>query len=221
MALASFMHWENTMSNRFRLLVVLLGCFLATAFAGEPESKTGYRFYKYEINVGYSNYDWTHIYVHQQVTWPNLPIFWKGRTRAAHGYIFQFQNNFFHTSQWFSLDWGVSAGNWISKVNRQSLSFGALFLAMRLWLIRTERFNFYFIYSAAGPAYMSASIIDNVDMYSRFTFQDFLGFGAFIGRERALNVAIKLYHYSNGLLVPKDPGFDVPIVFSLGYAFSA
>lgn len=203
----------RSVQNIFRsVCLVMLLAFAGTSLGAE-------RFYHYQLDAGYYNRDWTNIYIHQAVTWPYLPIFWKGKARAQNGYLFSFQDNFFHTTKWFSLDWGLSAGHFESAVNHQNVNVAAIYLAFKIWLIRTPRFNFYFTYSAAGPTYISQKIIDNRDMYSRFTFQDFLGFGCFIGRDRALNISLKLLHYSNGLLVPKDPGFDVPIVFTIGYAF--
>lgn len=218
---------------RFVLVVIFLAGASASAAVVEQRQPTfntpadnvlaphTYRFYKYQMDVGYYNRDWTNLYIHKQFTWPNIPIFWKGRTRAQNGYMFSFQNNFFHTSKYFSLDWGVSAGEWNSHVLSQNVSYGAIYLALKLWLIRSDNFQFYFTYSAAGPCYMSQSMIDNNNMYSKFTFQDFMGIGAFIGKNRALEVSLKLLHYSNGFLVPSDPGFDVPVVFSLGYAFNS
>ena len=67
---------------------------------------------------------------------------------------------------------------------------------------------------------MTQRHIDNVDLGGRFSFQDLMGIGAFLGREKHLNIAATIGHYSNGNLLPNNPGITVPLVISLGYAFS-
>lgn len=192
----------------------------ATTMAPKVKSKPkSYYFYKYQLDFGYYNRDISDLYVHKYVTWPYIPIFWKGAGKVKRGFLFSFQYNFFHTSRWFSLDVGTSAGHWVSAKLSQDINTVSIYLALKVWLIRSDYFDFYFTYSAAGPTYISRSEYDNHDMYSRFTFQDFIGFGAFIGKDQALNVSFRLVHYSNGFLVPKDPGMDVPFLLTIGWAW--
>lgn len=210
----------NLAISLFKWLVVILALSFSTSvMAGtlDKETTPEYRFYHYQVDAGLFNQEG--IYINKYLTWPYLPVFWQGKTQAKNGFLLSFQDNLYHSRRWFSLDWGISTGHYLSSQLSQSVNVASIFLAIKFWLIRTERFNFYFMYSPAGPTYCSQQIIDNQNMYSKFTFQDFIGIGAFIGKRQALDIGLKVAHYSNGLLVPQDPGFDVPILVTIGYAF--
>ncbi|HWJ25865.1 MAG TPA: acyloxyacyl hydrolase, partial [Flavisolibacter sp.] len=77
----------------------------------------------------------------------------------------------------------------------------------------------YFNYSVAGPSYISKVVIDSSETGKHFTFQDFMGMGIFAGKNRHLNAEIKIQHYSNGNIFPRNAGVKVPLTFNLGYAF--
>ena len=113
----------------------------------------------------------------------------------------------------------MSVAHWESLIKQNVIYTISIFPELKLWLIRGERFNFYFMYSAAGPSYISRRFIDDRSTGRHFTFQDFLGFGITLGKRRALDMAIKIIHYSNGGTLPDNPGIDVPVVLSVGYTF--
>jgi hypothetical protein len=75
------------------------------------------------------------------------------------------------------------------------------------------------MYSYAGPTYISKVIIDGLGTGSHFTFQDFMGVGAFIGKDRNLSVGLKISHYSNGNLFVDNASLKIPLTISLGYTF--
>jgi hypothetical protein len=62
-------------------------------------------------------------------------------------------------------------------------------------------------------------LIDGQNTGTRFTFQDSMGTGVFIGTRRRLAAGVDIAHYSNGNLFGRNPGVTVPLHFSLGYAF--
>ena len=69
------------------------------------------------------------------------------------------------------------------------------------------------------PRYVSRVILDGLDTGRHFTFQDFMSLGVFAGRDRHLNVNVKINHFSNGNIFTQNAGVKVPITFALGYAF--
>ncbi|MFW6249019.1 MAG: acyloxyacyl hydrolase, partial [Bacteroidota bacterium] len=53
----------------------------------------------------------------------------------------------------------------------------------------------------------------------KFTFYDYMGIGAFGGKQREFTTELKIGHYSNGNLFPQNDGVMVPLTLSLGYNF--
>jgi Lipid A 3-O-deacylase (PagL) len=85
--------------------------------------------------------------------------------------------------------------------------------------LRLGSADVYVNYSLAGPALISKVVIDGEDTGKHFTFQDFFGIGAYVGKARRLNVEIKIMHFSNGNLAPQNAGVAIPLTFNLGYTF--
>ena len=52
-----------------------------------------------------------------------------------------------------------------------------------------------------------------------FTFQDFMGVGAFLGKARRVSAVLKINHYSNGNLLTDNAGIKVPLTLGLGLTF--
>jgi hypothetical protein len=71
----------------------------------------------------------------------------------------------------------------------------------------------------AGPAFISKANLDGHDTGKRFTFQDFMGCGLFTGKKRQWNVEMRIAHFSNGNIFPKNDGIMIPLTFNLGYSF--
>ena len=40
-----------------------------------------------------------------------------------------------------------------------------------------------------------------------------------MGTDRRISVGVKIKHYSNGSIIPDNPGIMIPATFSVGYAF--
>ena len=148
-----------------------------------------------------------------------VPVFWGGNAHVASGFTVQYQRNIFHGKKIFSLDWGSTVGYWKSQVNQQEFITLAVFPLFRFNLLHTKPFDFYFNYSLAGPAFISGVNIDNRETGPHFTFQDYMGVGFFIGKQRKLNTELRIAHYSNGNLFPENEGVKIPLTFNLGYTF--
>jgi hypothetical protein len=59
-----------------------------------------------------------------------------------------------------------------------------LFPLLRFTAVRSKGADIYFDYSVAGPTYISTAIADDQNTGRHFTFQDFMGMGAFIGSHK-------------------------------------
>ena len=90
---------------------------------------------------------------------------------------------------------------------------------LRFTALRTKPVDLYFDYSVAGPTFITRTNIDGRDTGRHFTFQDFMGVGLFTNQTRRFNAEVRIAHYSNGNLFPRNPGVTVPLGFNIGYTF--
>ncbi len=130
-----------------------------------------------------------------------------------------FEQNVFHSRRIFALDLGVSASMFRSRRNHDTFAAVSAYPLLRLTLLRTAPADVYVSYSLAGPTYISKFLIDDRVTGRQFTFQDMLGFGMFLRRDRRLSVGVRVKHFSNGSIIPDNVGIMVPATLSVGYAF--
>jgi hypothetical protein len=148
-----------------------------------------------------------------------IPIFWSGNVETRRGFTIDYERNVFHTKERFAFDLGTSASDWKSNGNREAFRTVSAFPLFRFFLARTEAADVYFAYSLAGPTFISQSVIDGRDTGARFTFQDFMGVGGYLGTSRRLNAEIGIKHYSNGNIFTSNAAIKVPLTVTLGLAF--
>jgi hypothetical protein len=148
-----------------------------------------------------------------------VPIFWAADAQVASGVSLNYDRNVFHTHRTFSLDWGGGASIWKSEREGQVFATASLYPVFRFTAIRTPPLDLYFNYSLAGPTFISRTIIDGEETGQRFTFQDFMGLGAFIGRRKSTNAEIRISHFSNGNIFPRNSGVTVPLTVIVGRSF--
>jgi Lipid A 3-O-deacylase (PagL) len=87
-------------------------------------------------------------------------------------------------------------------------------------LIRADAADLQVSYSLAGPTILSSDVLDGVPTgTNRFIFQDLIGIAVCTGRARNVLVGLGLGHYSNGNLLPINPGINIPLTLTVGYAF--
>ena len=149
----------------------------------------------------------------------DIPVFWGGNVRVDRGIAVHYDRNVFHTRKVFALDFGGSASYWRSQANQQRFSTLSVYPLLRFFILRTHPADVYAVYSLAGPTYISQSQIDDRNTGNHFTFQDFMGLGAYVGRSRNVSVGVKINHYSNGNILTENAGIRIPITFNIGYAF--
>lgn len=146
-------------------------------------------------------------------------IFWGGNVDVARGTTIRYQRNIFHTKSVFSLDWGASIAGWKSAKNMTDFYTISLFPQFRFTLLRLKPVDLYLSYSLAGPTYITKAMLDGRNTGKHFTFQDLMGLGWYIGKQRHANVEISIGHYSNGNIFTNNAGVKIPLTFTVGYTF--
>jgi hypothetical protein len=148
-----------------------------------------------------------------------IPIFWGGNVETRSGFTLDYQRNVFHTRKVFAFDLGASASYWTSNGNETIFRTLSVYPLFRFFLVRSGPADVYFSYSLAGPTYISHTMIDGRDTGERFTFQDFMGVGTFVGEARRMNVEVGIKHYSNGNIFTSNASIKVPLTLTFGFTF--
>jgi hypothetical protein len=148
-----------------------------------------------------------------------VPIFWAGNVHVTHGFSANFQHNAFHAMRVFSLDWGTGVATWKSRSNGERFVTASVYPVFRFTTIRTKALDVYFDYSLAGPTYISRRQIDSEELGRHFTFQDFIALGMLAGKQKNFDAEIRISHFSNGNLFPRNAGVTIPLSLSIGYGF--
>jgi hypothetical protein len=148
-----------------------------------------------------------------------VPVFYGGNVQVDRGLAVHYDRNIFHTRTLFSFDVGMAGGVWRSRDDRDGFSTLSVYPLLRLTFIRTSPMDIYFQYSLAGPTFISQVVIDGRDTGRRFTFQDFMGIGAFLGKRRNVSLGVKINHYSNGNLFTQNASLKIPLTLTWGFAF--
>ena len=148
-----------------------------------------------------------------------VPVFWTGSVQVASGLSVDYQRNVLHTRRLFALDFGASVSSWKSRNTGERFYTASVYPAFRLIAVRTNPLELYFSYSLAGPSLITRTAVDGEDTGRRFTFQDFMGTGVFLGRKRRVAAEVRIAHYSNGNLFPQNPGVTIPLGFYVGTSF--
>ena len=148
-----------------------------------------------------------------------VPIFWGGHAKVDFGIAPHYERNVFHTRKVFALDVGASTGFYKTRQNNDRFFTLSAYPLFRFTFLRTRVADMYFAYSLAGPTYISKIVLDGLDTGRHFTFQDFMGIGWFAGRQRNVNIGVKINHYSNGNIFTQNAGVKIPLTLSLGYTF--
>jgi len=123
------------------------------------------------------------------------------------------------TKKTFSLDWGVSATCFQSKLNKEDVFAFSVFPVLRFYVLRRKGFDMYTNYSVIGPTFISKKQIDGFGTGPLITYQDTMGLGVFFGENRKYNLELRIMHYSNGNIFTKNDGVAIPLQFTLGKTF--
>jgi hypothetical protein len=148
-----------------------------------------------------------------------VPVFWGGNALVDRGIALHYERNVYHTRRVFGLDLGTSVGSWHSRRLGDRFYTLSIYPLFRFTFLRTRAADVHAFYSLAGPSYISRIVIDGLDTGRHFTFQDFMGLGVFLGRDRRVNVGVKINHYSNGNIFTENAGVKIPLTVTVGYTF--
>jgi hypothetical protein len=181
-------------------------------------ASSGFAFPANLLQVGYSS-DVAGFGVNRVVSGGGVPIFWGGIAQVRQGVIGRYHRNVFHTRRLFSLDVGTSVSYWRSRANHEPFYTFSLFPEFRFTPVRLKSSDFYINYSLLGPATISRVTIDGNDTGRHFTFEDFMGIGTYLGKDRHVNAEIHIGHFSNANVLPRNAGLSIPLTFTVGYAF--
>ena len=184
----------------------------------EADSSTAHAWPKHLIQVGYSTGALGYG-ANDFVSKGAVPVFWSGSVDVASGLSADYECNVFHTRRFFALDWGAEISSWKSRKQGERFYTASVYPVLRFIPIRTNPLDFYFGYSLAGPGLITRTVIDNADTGRRFTFQDFMSAGVFLGRRRRVAAEIRIAHYSNGNLFPQNAGVTIPLGLNIGSTF--
>ena len=177
----------------------------------------GYVFPANVVRVGYSTSKLT--YRVNDVFSKYVVIFWGGHVATKEGVTIEYERNVFHSKKRFAFDLGVSASNWRTNGTLTKFRTLSAYPLVRYFFGRTGPADVYVSYSIAGPTYISQYLLDGLNTGARFTFQDSMGIGVFIGRARRMNVDVGIKHFSNGNLATENAGIKIPLTFKLGLGF--
>jgi len=183
----------------------------------ETNRRAGFAFPRSVVRLGYTTNLLT--YGPNNFFSRKVPIFWGGNVETRRGFTLDYQRNVFHTRKVFAFDVGASASYWKSNGNREIFRTLSVYPLFRFFLARTEPADLFFGYSLAGPTFISRATIDGRDTGERFTFQDFIGIGAFFGKTRRMNAELGIKHYSNGNIFTRNASIKIPLTLTLGLAF--
>lgn len=145
-----------------------------------------------------------------------VPIFWHGDSKISDALSFSYQKTVFRTEKYFSLDWGISLTAFKTIKTDTNAFAVSIFPVLRFYILRQKGFRFYLNYSVIDPTILSKADFDGLDTGPSLTYQDFMGWGMIIGKNRKLNLEFKIMHYSNGNFFPNNAGIDVPLMFNIG-----
>ncbi len=183
------------------------------------KKKAGYKFPRNTLQIGIATNSLGYGANNFASKKSPIPFFWGGDAELRNGVSLHYHRNIFHAKKVFSFDWGVSAGVWNTRLQKQTFFTLSAFPILRFNIFHTPSADYYFYYSIAGPTYISKTVLDNEQTGRHFTFQDLLGIGSFIGKDRKINAELNIGHFSNGNIFPYNGGVKVPLTFCLGYTF--
>ena len=204
--------WLQCCKWMLGVVIVLALIFEAGVGSAQPNNVPEH-FKRQIVYVGYANRN----FWNPNIPRPPSPLFWRASTHADQGFMLMYIHRITHTRQNFGANWGVDLGNWWH--DKQHQMSGSAFFDFRFWPFTTPLLAPYLEYSVAGITLLSKQHFAGSDLGTNFLFQDFMGAGVRLGRHRNLELSLKLVHYSNGDIFTTNPGFDVPLVMMLGYAF--
>ena len=142
----------------------------------------------------------------------------KGKPHSLSGFRFHYRNTPIQCS-WFEFGLEASYARWNVKYftnNRLEVFALAPVIRANLFSFGQEQF---FLEGSVGPAKRSTKQLADRRAGSKWTFQDIIGFGFTVLRQK-LDFRIQYTHYSNANLARPNPGTEVIPMLTLSYRFN-
>lgn len=126
----------------------------------------------------------------------------------------------FYDLQWES--WQVTLGAGISAFwndyDDKSVLIFSVLPSLRYYFAESELFKPY-VFATGGPSYLTEKKLGRQLLGGYVAFNDFIGVGTYVGRERVWSAGWCWRHISNADLYKPNEGFDVPFCFFIGRRF--
>lgn len=148
-----------------------------------------------------------------------LPVFWYGDAKASHTLHLNYNRTVYKGKKILTLGYGVSFTAFQSTIENDWVIALSVYPQINFYFWRNESFNMYANYSLIGPTYLSVEDIDGFETGPKVTYQDFMGVGAYFGKNNSYNAELKIIHYSNGNIFNRNAGVAIPLVFTFGKSF--
>lgn len=120
----------------------------------------------------------------------------------------------------FDVYFAAGYGHWWAHGAKQyrSLNIYAVAPVLRYYFTKTRLIDPYFE-ASIGLSYLTRTHFDDRNLGMHFAFQDELGVGALVGKEKRLNIGLSALHYSNGSMASMNAGITMPLMLNVGYKF--
>ncbi|SCY15534.1 Lipid A 3-O-deacylase (PagL) [Nonlabens sp. Hel1_33_55] len=146
-----------------------------------------------------------------------IPVFWYGDAKASNTVLANYTKTVYESKKFFSIGYGASVTAFENSIDKKWTGALSIYPHINFFFWRRDGFDAYGTYSVIGPTFITREDIDGVKTGPKVTYQDFMAAGAYFGKDRKWNAELKIIHYSNGNIFPRNDGVAVPIVFQLGY----
>lgn len=193
----------------------------------EYHETTDVFFPKNTLQLGYSN-DFIGFFANKFFSFQSrigsfenfgVPVFWYGDVKASNTVHLNYHRTVYKGRKILSLGWGASATAFESSRDRDWVYALSIYPQIDFYFWREQQFAMYANYSLIGPTFISKENIDGLETGPEFTYQDFMGVGAYFGKDHSYNFELKIIHYSNGNIFNQNDGVAVPLMFTFGKSF--
>ena len=154
-------------------------------------------------------------YFPNDVPAPPKPLMWIAKLKVDRAINGGYEHRIYEYHNHFELYLGCSGAylqTWNSLVDEMFV--GSTYLLARIYMIRRNGAELFFLYSPGGPSILSKNTFSTTKWTNQFVFQNQFGVGVSLSRFPDLEFFIKQYHYSNCGFFPINGGVDIRL--SLG-----
>jgi hypothetical protein len=148
---------------------------------------------------------------------PGKPLMWDAKLKVDRAIMLSYERDLYHFGRYLELYSGISGGFLESFGEKEDSiqTFGGYLMA-RLYFVKVRNFQMFFMWSPAGPSFLTKREFATTEFSNLFVFQDQFGIGIRVKGKREYDFFVKLYHFSNGDIFPINGGIDIPLLIGFG-----